>query len=103
MNLIPVLCDVFDIADRLKEIDEGYRLFYNNAKKRFEVHGRAGLEVVVPYRELDARTLSHARKTRIENRERLLLEIEKANAQAEREAAKKIIEAHCAHEDKLCR
>jgi hypothetical protein len=103
MRLIPIVSDVHDIADRLKEIDWSYRLYYNALKKRFEVHGASGLEVVVPYKELDARTLLHVRKTRLENAERLILEIERDNARAERENAQKIIAALCADEDKLCR
>ena len=36
-----IVSDVFDVADRLKGIDERYRLFYNKLAKRYEEIGRA--------------------------------------------------------------
>ena len=34
--------DVFDIADRLKEIDSHYTLHYNRANSKFELRGKGG-------------------------------------------------------------
>ena len=70
-NLIEITDDLFDISRRLKSVDEDYRLYYNGAKRRYEVHNRkqcgSTLAFVVPFEELDARTVEYARKTRAEN------------------------------------
>lgn len=68
-NLVRISGDVFDIADRLKEIDGGYYPVYNLTKKRFEIHHentRQSLQVVLPYKSLDKRALDKVRETRIE-------------------------------------
>ena len=70
--------DLFCIASQLKQINENYRVFYNNRDGRFEVHTN-GLEFVVPYAELDSRTLDYARKTRRENAEVIEAEIGEHN------------------------
>ena len=84
--------DVYDIADRLKEIDPGYRLRYNRATKKFELRGRCNeLLIVFPYDSIDARMVEHARRTRIERSRELVAEIEAHNRKIfearEREAA----------------
>ncbi|MDD4839198.1 MAG: hypothetical protein PHE93_00810 [Clostridia bacterium] len=104
MNLIEIKEDVFDIACRLREIDENYRLFFNTDHKRYEIYSRAGLEVVVPYTFLDVRTLVHVRKTRLSNRKQLIEEIENTNARIEEEQRQKIIEkALIAYEEQICK
>ncbi len=85
--------DVFDIADRLKEIDPNYTLHYNRRLKRFELRGKGGaLTLVFPYKEIDARMVSHARRTRIERSKALIEEMERNNRlleeKREREAIK---------------
>lgn len=104
MQLRKIYSDLYDISSRLKEIDEGYELFFNPPKNRFEVHSAFGLEVVVPYRQLDARTLTHVRKTRISNRQKIVDEIERENRKAEEQKRKEIIDmALSASEDLLCK
>lgn len=85
--------DVFDIADRLKEIDPNYTLHYNRKLKRFELRGKGGvLTLVFPYKEIDARMVTHARRTRIERSKALIEEMERSNRlleeRREREAVK---------------
>lgn len=102
MNLIEIKQDVFDIAWRIRQIDSDYKLYYNQKQKRYEVHSHFGLEVVVPYPSLDTRTISHIIKTRLENREKLICEIEENNERIEREQRQKIIEkALFAYEEQL--
>ena len=88
--LIPVKNDLFDVASRLHEIDANYRLYINKLLNRFEVHNVAQrgntLAVIVPYRQLDARTIDFVRKTRVENAQRLFAEMEKQNSRAESDA-----------------
>ena len=84
-HLKEVKQDVFDIADRIKEVDEGYRLFYNFDRERYEV--RTGGELCVTWKEpLSAALVLKLRETHVRRRKQLLREIEMAEARAEREA-----------------
>lgn len=89
--------DLFNICGRLKEIEHSYFVGYNVALHRFEVHnfGQRGdtLALVVPYPELDERTISLTLKTRSERKKQLLLEMEKDNILREKELVYKQIKA----------
>ncbi|HRX13629.1 MAG TPA: hypothetical protein P5087_01205 [Eubacteriales bacterium] len=78
--LIPIKNDLYDIAARLNEIDDCYRVFYNNAKGRYEVHrqvyGKTEFAFVVPYQTLDARAVEYALITKAENIEKLAKQID---------------------------
>lgn len=73
--------DLFHIATRLKNIDNGYFILYNTKKNKYEVHNHNNLLGTycfsVPYKTLDARTYYYALETRIENSDKLYLELEK--------------------------
>ena len=99
-ELIKIENDLFDIAGRLREVDERYELFFNAKEKRFEVRTGGVLQVAVPFDRLDVR------KTRIENSVALLDEIDRANRAAEIRAARELADKACeAAENKeaLCR
>jgi hypothetical protein len=84
--------DLFDIVRRLKEVDAGYRIFWNNKSARWEVHQGEGrpdalsMCFVVPYAELDERTVEHARRTRFENLDDIEREIGAHNSAIEQSA-----------------
>ena len=79
-----VVNDLYDIAKRIKEIDEQYFTFYSYEKKRYEIHhrGQVGntLALVVPYDKLDGRTLLLVQRTRRERMDEILRETEAHNA-----------------------
>lgn len=87
-----VECDLYDISSRLKEIDERYELYRNRRKGRFEIYVDRELQIAVPYPVLDGRTIELVRKTRIENRRRLIEEIERHNARLEKEGLNKAVD-----------
>lgn len=91
-GLIEIKDDLFDIANRLKEVDERYAVYYNKIKGRYEIYTGKALQIVVPFQRLDARTVYHARKTKIENRKKIIAEIEKNNALIEERERKAAIE-----------
>ena len=94
--------DLYDIAARLKSVKESYVLYYNTERQRYEVHdsARGSLEFVVPFDELDARTVDYARYSRVENAQLIFAEMEKHNQMLEKEQANKVIErAALAYED----
>ena len=81
------------IRDSLKEIDDGYFIVYNGYFKRLEVHnkkqGKNTFCLVVPSNRLNARTVELVRRTRAENADRLLAEIDFHNARVEEEALRR--------------
>lgn len=86
--MIKIVCDLFDIAQRLKGIDDKYILFYNRKRAKFELHredyGRVGYQLTLPYDSLDARTLNFCLKTRVERREQLMKELDRENEMLEK-------------------
>ena len=85
-NVKEITRDVFDLADRIKEVDEEYRLYYNFDHERYEVRKRG--EIAITWTEpLSAALIVKLRETHVCRRNELLREIERAEAQAERDAA----------------
>ena len=88
-----ITSDVFDIADRLKEIDPNYTLHYNRKTKKYELRGKDGvLTLVFPYESIDARMITHARKTRIERSKALIEEMERKNRILEERREREAVE-----------
>ena len=90
-----VTCDLYSIADRLKQIDNGYFIFYSYKNKRYEVHNKnqrgQTLSLVLPYKTLDERTVRLVRKTRSERVKSLIEEMERENARLEREKTQALV------------
>ena len=84
--------DLFDIADRLKEVDERYELYFNRKLGRFEIHANGALQIAVPFNRLDERTVVLARKTRLENLEKIVESIDRENARLDKLARDRAIE-----------
>ena len=86
-NLIEIENDCFDICKRLKNIDPSYKVFFNWMRNCFEVHSflqaKSSYCFSVTYSELDERTLDYALKTRSENRDKIIKEIEEHNKRVE--------------------
>lgn len=80
--------DLFGIASRLKSIDRDYKVFFNCKKKRFEIHNtrQCGntLSLVVPFNELDSRTVELVRHTSSSRMEEILAEIQISNSKLDR-------------------
>lgn len=75
--------DVFNISNRVKNINKNYLIFYNTKKRRFEIHYKKGLvtclEVVVRYPTLDYRVIVDLQKNRSFRIEKIMQEIEMHN------------------------
>ena len=68
--------DVFNITERIKEIDEGYYVIYNTSSKKFEVHNKYTKNkycLTIPYSQLDVRTIKLINKTHIRNYKKIIL------------------------------
>lgn len=82
-NLLIIENDSYFIAQRLKEIDEDYFIVFNLIRKKYEVHirGQQGNSYgfTIPYDTLDERTVLFALKTRVQNQDKIIEEIEREN------------------------
>ncbi|MDE5602167.1 MAG: hypothetical protein K2J16_06690 [Clostridia bacterium] len=76
--------DLFDVAHRLREIDGRYVLYRNLRLNRFEIHANGVLQIVVPFAELDARTVELARSTRLEYADKLMRRLDEENDKLQR-------------------
>lgn len=79
--------DLYGIAERLREIEDGYFVLRNRISGKTEVHSAYNKGptycFTVPFDELDARTLEYCKKTRASNTDRILKEIEEHNKKLE--------------------
>lgn len=61
--------NVFDIPQRLMEIDESYRLYYNAKRNVIELHNinyNPSFQLVLPFEQLDSRVVDYVRRTRVD-------------------------------------
>lgn len=63
--------DVHNIAKRVKKIDSGYEIYFNDVTKEYELHHKKqredwgnGLLLVLPFERLDKRAVDYVLKTR---------------------------------------
>lgn len=67
LRLISSNC--FDIPKRIRELDDNYRLYYNVRKNVIELHSlrrNPTFQMVMPYKQLDARAVDYVRRTRVD-------------------------------------
>lgn len=80
---LPVLSHVMDIPVRLKEVNGDFFVMLNTATQKFEVHcaSQPGttLACVLPFDELDARTIRYVREFSNQRTEQIAKEIEEYN------------------------
>lgn len=88
MHKISIYSDTFDIVRRLKEIDQGYFVVYNATLGRYEIH-HSGQYLdtfcLTVDGELDCRVITKVLKTRKQNIDKLLKDIERQNSALEKE------------------
>lgn len=104
MAKIPITNDLFDIADRLKSINEKYIVYYDTEKQRYEVYVQGNpdrLAFVVPYDELDARTIDYALFTSVRNAREVFEAVERDNKKAEETAVRDLYEKTAEAADRI--
>ena len=83
MAKILITSDCLDICSRIKNIDDSYYIIFNTSKEKYEVHSNnqpfSSYCFTSPFISLDERLLNYALKTRRENKEKLIAEMEKEN------------------------
>jgi len=89
--------DVFDIINRLKEIDEGYYIVYNTNSKKNEIHNKYTKNsycLTIPYSQLDERTIVLANNTHVRNYKKILESIEENNDRLQTEKIEELKEVN---------
>lgn len=80
-----IFYDLFNIVQRVKQINNKYRVFRNKKKGRFELYYQNGLnlefELALPYEKLDYRTIDLVLKSRVENADKIFKEIDDFNCE----------------------
>lgn len=75
--------DVYNISKRVKEIDKYYYVVYDTSKNKFEIHNSKQIGstycLTLPFKCLDERCLNYINKTKSENIEKILNEIDNLN------------------------
>jgi len=75
--------DLFDIASRVKEIDPRYEIYFETESQKFTLWAEGKRQLTLPFENLDERALVYTRKTRIENMEEVIKEIDSSNEKHE--------------------
>lgn len=95
-NKVLIEYDPCFIRQRLTEIDDSYFLVYDIRRHAYEVHssdqGSYTFCFTVPFDCLDERTLTHALRTRSQNQETLIRELDAYNEKLHKENMKKAVE-----------
>lgn len=91
-NLINIFTDPFFICQRLKEIDRSYFVMFDLEKKNYQLHSSEqrgnSYCLTFPFDCLDARAVEHAKKTRVENEDKIIEEIDRENKRLEKKLIK---------------
>ena len=93
---IKIHSDALLVTQRLKQIDENYFVVYNTSKNRYELHHKKQIGntycLACPYPFLDERFINLAQKTKIENSNEIIEQIEKHNLKIEKNNIQNLIE-----------
>ena len=89
---IRITHDLYGVAERIREIDDRYEVWYDRVVGRYEIYAGGALQIAVPFAQLDARTVRLVREPRVERTEQIVGQIEAANRIAEERALKALAE-----------
>lgn len=93
---IPVLSNVYDIPERLKEINPNFFVMFNSVTQKYEVHDAAQtmntFACQLPFDELDARALEYVQKYSFVNLDKLAREVEEHNERLDEQRKNTILD-----------
>ena len=96
MTKVMITNDVFDIANRIKEIDNDYFVMYDKKLCRFEIHNKRQkpdtLCLVLPYDTLDCRAIDKVLSTRVEYVAKQLEQMDEYNQKLQASQAKQMVQ-----------
>lgn len=95
MALIKIENDIFFLAQRLKEVDDGYFIALNTKTKNFEVHNQnqpiSSFCLLVPKNKLNPGLVEYVRKTRCSRQKNIIEQMEIENQKLQKENQNKIL------------
>lgn len=94
-NLVAITNDLFDIASRVRSMNNNYKIFYNRGTTKYELHCQGcvpTLQLVLPYSQLDTRAIDYIAKTRVSNLDKIIEEITTNNEKVEKQISNQIIQ-----------
>lgn len=83
-GLVLITDSVHNIPNRVRSINDDYRIYYNKPLARYELHSvgmRQGLQMVLPFGQLDKRTVDYINNTRIEKQLQKIKAMDEYNAE----------------------
>ena len=90
---IRVVDDIFDISNRIKDIDDGYFVVFNKTAARFEVHNSKQKDTFcISCPRLNGLVLKKLHETKIVNIDRILSEIDENNQKIAEKSQKNSID-----------
>lgn len=93
--MIKITDDLFDVAERIKNINPDYELYFDKISQKFTVWANGKRQVVLPFDRLDKRSIDYLYKTHVKNIDALLDSIDEENKKATKQkenALKKSVE-----------
>ena len=88
--------DTYFICERLKEIDSSYFILFNFENNKFEIHSSmqrgSTYCLTIPYEVLDERTVDLVKKTRANNVDKLIEEIDQENERIQKQREKEAVD-----------
>lgn len=76
---IKITNDVFDIANRLQQINSDFAVYFDTDRQKFLLMRKDVLELIFPFEELDERAIAHTKYTSVRNIEQIIYDLEKEN------------------------
>lgn len=86
---------VHDVVQRVKAIDDGYKIYYNNKTHKFELHHmrcKPSKQFDLPYKQLTKQVVDYVASTRIDKIIEEFLDIDNFNAKLEEKNLAKAID-----------
>lgn len=90
--MIKITNDLFDVAERIKNINPDYELYFDKNLQKFTVWANGKRQVILPYDRLDKRSIDYLYQTHVKNIDALLDRLDKENEKATRQKEKDLIE-----------
>jgi len=91
---IRIESDVFDIVNRIKEIDDGYYIVLNLKNGKYELHNSNQFDMsyclTIPYNEIDAKIIDLILSTLISNIDNIIEDIDMNNQEIDNNAVKNV-------------
>lgn len=94
-NLVPVLNHPTGVISQLKEIDNGYFVVLNTRTQRFEIHNsnnRGFYTYCLSFTSLDGRVIEEVKRTRYENAQKLIAEMDAYNEKLQMQKEEKYLD-----------